>query len=535
VTLQGSDPNNLPLTYSGVAETQPYYFKSTYGLYEDSGGYYTNARGSGEKYLRGTVSSQGYTVSGGPWYYILPTGDFYEFTPSPDYVHLQLTGVFLAHLGAAVYNDPSLLWNAQNIAVPTTLSVASNVLTITPSASYSGTFEVIASVSNGTYSASQPFAVTVQPNLTVSPPSLAPVPNQTVTSGHSIAVTLQGSDPNNLPLTYSAVAETQPYYFKSTYGLYEDSGGYYANARGFAEKYLRGTVSSQGYTVAGGPWYYLLPTGDFYEFTPSPDYVHMPLTGVFLAHLGAAVYNDPSQLWNAQNTAVPTTLSVSNNVLTITPSASYTGTFEVVASVTNGTFSASQPFAVTVQASTAQPPSLAPISDKTIPVGGSLTLTLQGTDPNGLSLTYSAVAETQPYWLESTFGLYEDSGGYYANARGSGEKYLRGTVSSQGYTVAGGPWYYILPNGEFYEFTPSPDYVHMPLNGVFLAHLGVAVYNDPSLLWNAQNIAVPVTLSVSGNQLTITPNPSYSGIFVVIATASDGLLSASQAFKVTVS
>jgi hypothetical protein len=80
-----------------------------------------------------------------------------------------------------------------------------------------------------------------------------------------------------------------------------------------------------------------------------------------------------------------------------------------------------------------------------------------------------------------------------------------------------------------------PPYTNPRLIGVFLAHLGVAVCNDPTLLWKAQNTAVPVTLSVSGNQLTITPNPSYSEICVVFASASDGLLSASRAFKVTVS
>jgi hypothetical protein len=35
--------------------------------------------------------------------------------------------------------------------------------------------------------------------------------------------------------------------------------------------------------------------------------------------------------------------------------------------------------------------------------------------------------------------------------------------------------------------------------------------------------------------LTITPDPSYTGTFVVIASVSDGTTSASRAFRVTVS
>ena len=68
-----------------------------------------------------------------------------------------------------------------------------------------------------------------------------------------------------------------------------------------------------------------------------------------------------------------------------------------------------------------------------------------------------------------------------------------------------------------------------------MAHLGPAVYADPSLLWNAQNTAVPAALVISGNQLTITPNAGYSGTFVVFVTVDDGHGgTASRSFKVTV-
>ena len=67
-----------------------------------------------------------------------------------------------------------------------------------------------------------------------------------------------------------------------------------------------------------------------------------------------------------------------------------------------------------------------------------------------------------------------------------------------------------------------------------MAHLGTSVYNDPSLLWNAQNAPVPVPLTVSGNQLTIAPGSGYSGTFVVLATVDNGKRSASRSFKVTV-
>src|SRR5262249_18746455 len=163
-----------------------------------------------------------------------------------------------------------------------------------------------------------------------------------------------------------------------------------------------------------------------------------------------------------------------------------------------------------------QSPSLAPIADQTIPVNQSLTISLQGSDPNGLPLTYSAQAQTLAYWLRQTYGIYQDAGGYYTSYRGQGEKYLRGKVSASGYANGGGDfWYYLLPNGDLYEFTPP--YTNSALTGALVAHLGTSVYNDPTQLTNATNTAVPATLTVSGNQLTIAPNSGYTGTFVVIA------------------
>jgi RHS repeat-associated protein len=175
------------------------------------------------------------------------------------------------------------------------------------------------------------------------------------------------------------------------FGLYEDAGGYYLNYRGSNEKYLRGTVSSQGYSNGGGDfWYYITTSGDLYEFTP--PYTNSSLVGALVAQLGTAAYTDPSLVTGAA-------LAVTN---------------------------------------------------------------------------------------DQAYGFYADAGGYYLNYRGQNEKYLRGTVSSQNYSNGGGDfWYYILPNGDLYEFTPP--YANSTLTGVLVsgAHLGTAYYNDPSLLTGA--------------------------------------------------
>ena len=180
-------------------------------------------------------------------------------------------------------------------------------------------------------------------------------------------------------------------------------------------------------------------------------------------------------------------------------------------------------------------PTLAPIADQTTATNSvTQTVTLQGEEPEGNTLTYSAQAETLPYFLEQTYGLQERQDVYETSQLDQGAEYLVGTSSANGYATSSldGFSYYLLPSGDLYEQTPPYD--STALVGVLVVHLGAAFYNDPTLLTGATNDAVPVVLTVAGNQLTIAPESGYTGIFVVIASASDGQTTSSASFKVNV-
>src|SRR5205814_7491260 len=164
------------------------------------------------------------------------------------------------------------------------------------------------------------------------------------------------------------------------------------------------------------------------------------------------------------------------------------------------------------------PPALAAIADQTVAAGKSLTLTLQGSDPAGLPLTYSASVDSLAYHLKSTLGLYS-SGNYWTNWGGGGEQWVQGT---------GGVWYYILPSGAFYQWSGSG------LTGTLVAQLDPSYNANPGLLVNAQPGQGQATVSVSGAQLTIAPNAGFTGVLYVTATVSNGSVSASQTFKVAV-
>src|SRR5262249_44692236 len=131
--------------------------------------------------------------------------------------------------------------------------------------------------------------------LVVAPLTLAAIADQVVTAGQSLALTLQGSDPAGLPLTYSATVDTLAYHLKSTLGLYSN-GNYYTNVYGGDEQWVQGT---------GGVWYYILSSGAFYRWSG----VSGQLTGTFLAQLDPSYNANPSLLVNAQPGQGQTTVS----------------------------------------------------------------------------------------------------------------------------------------------------------------------------------------------------------------------------------
>ncbi|MBI1831910.1 MAG: S8 family serine peptidase [Planctomycetes bacterium] len=170
-------------------------------------------------------------------------------------------------------------------------------------------------------------------------------------------------------------------------------------------------------------------------------------------------------------------------------------------------------------------PSVSPIVNQTIALGGAVRLTLQGSDADGDPITWSASvissSGAQAYQLKQQYA-FKYLGNYYTNIWGQNEKWLSSTS---------GTWYCLLPSGQLRKWTGSMSTTMQP--AALIATLEGRFYADPALLWNAQ-APVNLTLSWSGNQLTMQAPVGVAGSYQIQVVASDGKASSTQTFTVSV-
>ncbi len=385
-------------------------------------------------------------------------------------------------------------------------------------------FHDITTGSNGGYSATAgydevtglgtPIASNLIPDLvaygnTASAPVLAPIVNRSVPAGGSINVTLNGSDPAGLQVTYTASITgslaAQAYQLDQRLGL-NYMGSYYQNAWGQNEKWM---------TSASGTSYCILPNGQVRRWAGTMA-ATMQASNL-IATLNASYYANPSLLWNAPTVPTPT-VSINGNQLTIAAPANATGTFQVTVTAAVGSLTASQTFTLSIGAAL----QISPIANQTLASGGSLTLTLSGNTP-GIAYSASLInaGSSQAYQLEQQLQL-RYMGSYYTNMWGQNEKWL---------SSASGTWYCILPDGQLRRWAGTMTATMQAAN--LIATLTASDYADPSLLWNAQPVST-VTLSVTGNQLTIQAPPGVTGTFQIQVAATAGGQSVAETFTVTV-
>ena len=411
-----------------------------------AGDYYLNWGGQQEKWLTSPTG----------WHYLLNSDGEAEL--------YQWNGAFesselLATLASEVYDDPSLLHDP---TLDADVWVVGGNLVIDPVDGFVGSLEVEVAISSGELQTVE----TIQVDVTNQAPNLTAIPN--VESSHGdgpIVVALDASDLDGDPLELSATVAQAAYDLDQTLE-FDTPTDYYENWGGQSERWL---------LSGSGTWHYVLPDGGFYRWEGSFA------ESVLLAELGSDTYADPTLLTEA--THVPVTLEVVGQTLTIVPAADFVGHFEVMVEAFDGAAAAGRTFAVTI---VNEAPTLAPIGDQVMAADQVLlSLALTTMDPEGDSLVVTGEVVDTAYTLDQSLGFWSD-GDYYQNWGGQQEKWIRDSSNQ---------WHFLLPTGELFAWNGTFE------SSDWLASLGDAVYNDPSLLTDAQ--PSPVTVQWTGTHLEI--------------------------------
>jgi predicted outer membrane repeat protein len=490
IPILATDADGDPLSYTAefVTEIDPlaqeaYELDQTLGLAANST---FNWGGAQEKWM-GSASNT--------WYFITPDGKFYEWTNSDPGADFLPGSELIATFDETYYNDSSKLYNAQEPGAGAgntgghTLSMDGNRLTVDPAAGFVGDLRIRVTVSDAVETTEETITVTVTECASNRPPVLAPIGDRSMPSSQdTLVIELNGSDPDGDSLHYTAefvdpysADFVDPVLLVPTPRDLDRDLGLEAN-----DTYDWGGAKEKWIGSRSGTWYFITPDGKFYEWTGAGPGANFISGSKLVFTLDASCYNDPSKLYNAADHR----LTIDGNILTVDPATGFVGDLLIRATVSDGVETAEETFALSVTKSgTNRPPVLAPIGDHSMSTSQeTLAIELNGSDPDGDPLHYRAefVTEIDPlaqkaYELDQTLGLEANS---TFNWGGAGEKWL-GSAS--------GTWYFITPDGKFYQWTgarPGADFV---FGSTLVAALDASYHADPSKLYDAIDPGMVIT------------------------------------------
>ena len=493
VSLVATDIENDPITFSAVPHSTAYYLDQSLGLLF-AGDYSLDFGGRNEKWL---------TADDGNWYYLTPDGRLW---------HSQQGALdddpLIAELPPAIYEEPSLLHDAQLGNAPAVVSIEADLLIIEPDDDFTGVFSIEVTASDGQLTDSKLMVVTVNENQG---PVLNPLEDHAVLNEQlKINIPLAATDGDNDPLVFSVVLHSLEFYLDQTLG-FAPTDDFSTNFSGLNEKWI---------VAADESWYYITPDGRFWKWHGGAV-----RNADLVATLGIATYAEPEGLFDAQpGTAAENSsakATIKNDVLTIDLNPDLVGTFMADIVVSDGSLSDLQSIVVAVTAVQNDPPILTDPGDRTMLTSiDTVEIALSATDADDDPLTFTAIAHRAEYYLDQSLGL-EFGGDLFFNFSGTlNEKWIAG---------ANHKWYYLTPDGILWESMDGGT-----VNAEQVTSLSPATYANPQLLYDAQPGRAAGTVTITGTTLSVDPNAKFVGLFGVEIFVSDGRASDSTLILVTV-
>ena len=376
------------------------------------------------------------------------------------------------------------------------------------------TYNVTATVSDGTLSATQSFTWTIQ--TANAAPTLTNPGNQTATVGQATVLQLVGSDPNGNPLTYTATG------LPAGLALTASTGRIAGTPTTAGGPYNVTATVSDGTLSASQSFTWTIQAGNAAPTLTAPGNQAATVGQVATLQLVGNDANGDTLTYAASGLPPGLQVTASTGLIAGTPTTA--GSYNVTATVSDGTSSAQQSFFWTIQLPNVAP-SLVNPGNQTSSVGQSVVLQLQGSDSHGDPLTYSSTG------LPPGLQLTASTGRIAGAATTQGTYNVTATVSDGSFSAS-----------QSFTWTVRAANVAPTLNAVGnqTTLVGQAVTlqlvgsdsNGDALTYAASGL--PAGLQMTASTGSINGTPTTAGTYNVMATVSDGALSAQRAFTWTI-
>jgi hypothetical protein len=396
----------------------------------------------------------------------------------------------------------------------------------------------------------QPVTQTFTYTVTNSAPTMTAIADRTIahnTPSDSFTVSVTDTGDNSTKIYSVEVSGSGSSYplddLSGKYGLDTADIASSFNYRGANEKYLH---SSNGSNPNGGGYYVLMPDNKLYAWdgislassiatiSGTAPYLMADFMTSFYGNTN--VYATPSLLYNARKPAAPVVLTnrsplydvkVQYGLDTGELASAYNarGLSEKYLQSSNGSNAANGGYYVLMP--TGALLAWNGVSIGTSPQVADLSTTNAYSDPRLLTQAQAQFVNDPAYDAKTRYGLATADLTAYFNARGQAEKYL---LSSNGSNPAGSGYYMLMSNGGNTELR-AWNGVSLNSSPIVATFTGLAIYNNPYLLYSITGQTPGVTATVNGSgQVTLTRDAAFSGTVRVTVTASDGAEKAAQTF-----
>lgn len=425
-------------------------------------------------------------------------------------------------LAATDVDGDSLTFSIASAPVELGASVSGTTLTLAPIADYHGSGSITVQVSDGALTDSTSFTLTV--TSVNDAPVISSISNQTMNEDATLDVGLSATDADGDGLTFSIVAAAAD--FGASISGSTLSFSPTANYHG------SGTVTVQ---VSDGA------LSNSTSFTLTINSINdAPVISAIAAQtmsegstlsltLSATDADGDSLTYSLVSAASDFGASISGSTLSFTPTANYNGSGTVVVQVSDGSLTDSTSFTLTISGVN-DAPVISAISDQTIAEDNTLSLTLAATDADGDTLTFSLVSA--PAGSGASVSGTTLSFTPTANYHGTGTVTVQVSdgiaTDSTSFTLT------ITSVNDAPVLTAIGDQT-MSEDSQLSLTLSATDADGDSLTYSLLSAPADAGAVLVGAVLTFTPTANFSGSGTVSVQVSDGTLTDSASFTLTIS